>query len=44
MEAYNEALAEVKIAEKFIMEFDPTNIETRIKNLRKDLLRMGQDA
>jgi len=44
MEAYNEALAEVKIAEKFIMEFDPTNIESRIKDLRQQLMRMGQDA
>ena len=39
MEAYNEALAEVKIAEKFLSQFDPANIEAQIKNLRQQLVR-----
>lgn len=44
MEAYNELLAEVKIAERFLSQFDPTNIEAKIKDLRQQLARMGQDA
>jgi len=41
MEAYNEKLAEVKIAEKFLSQFDTANIEARIKDLRQQLARIG---
>lgn len=41
MEAYNEKLAEVKIAEKFLSQFDPTSIEAQIKNLTQQLARQG---
>lgn len=41
MVAYNEKLAEVKIAEKFLAQFDPTSIEAQIKNLTQQLARQG---
>lgn len=41
MDAYNEKLAEVKIAEKFLSQFDILNIEARIKDLRQQLARKG---
>lgn len=43
-DAYCESLAEVKIAERFLSQFDPVNIEAQIKDLRQQLTRMGQDA
>lgn len=42
MEAYNEKLAEVKIAEKFLSQFDATNIDAQIKNLKQQLVRFGE--
>lgn len=39
MEAYRSALAEVNFAEKFLVQFDPTNIEARIKDLRKQIIQ-----
>ncbi|OQA82408.1 MAG: hypothetical protein BWY29_00902 [Microgenomates group bacterium ADurb.Bin238] len=42
MEAYNEKLAEVKIAEKFLSQFDATNIDAQIKNLKQQLVRLGE--
>jgi hypothetical protein len=41
-DAYTEALAEVKIAKKFLVQFDPANIEAQIKNLRQQLARLGE--
>lgn len=43
MVAYNELLAEVKVAEKFLAQFDPANIEAQIKNLNQQLVRQGTD-
>jgi len=40
-DAYCEALAEVKVAKKFIAQFDPSNIEAQIKNLRQQLAKEG---
>lgn len=40
-DAYVEQLAEVKIAEKFLSQFDPANIEAQIKNLRQSLTKEG---
>jgi hypothetical protein len=40
-DAYVEQLAEVKIAERFLSQFDPTNIEARIKDLRQQLAKEG---
>ena len=40
-DAYCEALAEVKVAKKFIAQFDPINIEARIKDLRQQLAKEG---
>lgn len=39
LDAYKTALAEVKVAEKFLSQFDPVSIEERIKDLRKQILR-----
>jgi hypothetical protein len=41
-DAYVEMLAEVKIAEKFLLQFDPDNLEARLKDLRQQLAKLGQ--
>ena len=40
-DAYVEKLAEVKIAKKFISQFDPVNIEAQIKDNRQQLAKEG---
>ena len=37
-DAYLENLADVKAAERFLDQFDPISIETRIKELRKGII------
>lgn len=41
-DAYVEKLAEVKIAEKFLSQFDSDNLEARLKDLRQQLAKLGQ--
>ena len=44
LEAYYEALAEVKIAKKFLAQFSPLQIDEQIKSLRKQIIRIEANA
>ena len=41
MDGYNAYIAKVDLAQKFLTEFDPANIEANIRNLSQQLARLG---
>ena len=41
MDGYNVYIAKVDLAKEFLLQFDPANIEARIKDLRQQLARQG---